>query len=128
MKKALKKVLAPAILALTCSIAFAQEPKNPAITLPGGVTALPLIMPCSKSQIIFDLLEGDKYKESPIALGNSNIFRPDNVPVPGQLTMWYNADKRNFSIVFTIGGSDISCIISSGTGMELIPAYFGEPI
>jgi hypothetical protein len=131
MNKTLKKAIAVVTLALASSIAVAQEPK----TLPNipnqapGVVALPLVMPCNRSQKIFDLLQGEKYKESPIALGEANVFRPDNMPVKGQLSIWYSTEgNKNFSVVFTIANSDISCIITSGVGMELIPIEFGTPL
>jgi len=75
------------------------------------------------------MLQGEPYKESPIALGQGNIFRPGGQPVSGQLTLWYNPEnKKNFTIVFTMTGANISCIISSGVNMELIPVMFGTPI
>lgn len=91
---------------------------------------LPIIMPCGKSQNIFDLLQGEKYKESPIALGMGTIYMPSGQPANGQLTLWYNADpagKKNFSVVITLANTDISCILSSGVQMELIQAVWGTP-
>jgi hypothetical protein len=128
MNKILKKLITICVVVLTCSVAFAQEQQAPTPTAP-GVVALPLVMPCNRSKQIFDLLGSENYKESPIALGEANIYKPDNTPVRGQLTLWYNTQgKKNFSIVFTIKNTDITCILSSGVNMELIPAMFGDAI
>lgn len=130
MNKTLKS-LAVTLAILTSSIAYAQESETPEAIEPSipSVMVLPLVMPCNESQVIFDMLQGDQYKESPIALGQGTIFRPGNQPTPGQLTLWYNSEnKKNFTIVFTLVGANISCIISSGINMELIPVMFGTPI
>ena len=130
MNKTLKS-LAVILAILASSATYAQESETPEPTQPPVPSAimLPLVMPCNESQIIFDMLQGEPYKESPIALGQGNIFRPGGQPVSGQLTLWYNTEnKKNFTIVFTMTGANISCIISSGVNMELIPVMFGTPI
>lgn len=128
MKKTLKKAIAVATLALASSTALAQE--GP-MQLPGGVTALPIVMPCNRSDQIFDLLTTPKYDEQVIALGNANVFTPQQRPVKGQLTVWYNPkedSKNNFSIVFTVAGTDISCIITSGIEMQVVPLVSGDKL
>ncbi len=123
MNKIWKKLITTCVVVLTCNMALAQEAKQP------PTTALPLIMPCNKSQIIFDMLGNRKYVETPIAIGNGIVFKPDNMPVPGQLTLWYNKDdKKNFSIVFTIGGTNISCIVVNGTNLEFVPGNWIDSI
>jgi len=75
------------------------------------------------------MLQAEQFQESPIAIGDGSVFRPNNTPVPGQLTLWHNPkDKLNFSIVFTIGGTDVSCIVASGVKLEFVPSAFGNPI
>tara|TARA_B100000900_G_scaffold349006_1_gene314983 strand:- start:1309 stop:1695 length:387 start_codon:yes stop_codon:yes gene_type:complete len=121
MNKILKKLIATCVVVLTCSAAFAEHDTPKKDSNP-ETTALPLIMPCNKSQIIFDMLGNKKYVETPIAIGNGIIFKPDNMPVPGQLTLWYNKDdKKNFSVVFSIGGTNISCIVVNGANLEFVP-------
>ena len=130
MNKTLKS-LAVILAILISSAVYAQESETPEPTQPPVPSALmlPLVMPCNESQIIFDMLQGEAYNESPIALGQGTVFRPGGQPVPGQLTLWYNTEnKKNFTIVFTMTGANISCIISSGVNMELIPVMFGTPI
>src|SRR6056300_1469441 len=130
MNKTLKS-LAVILAILASSATYAQESETPEPTQPPVSSAimLPLVMPCNESQIIYDMLQGEPYTESPIALGQGNIFRPGGQPVSGQLTLWYNTEKKkNFTIVFTMTGANISCIISSGVNMELIPVMFGTPI
>ena len=128
MKKTLKKAIAVASLALASSTAIAQE--GP-MQLPGGVTALPIIMPCNRSDKIFDLLITSKYDEQVIALGQANVFTPQQRPIKGQLTIWYNPKedgKNNFSVVFTVAGTDISCIITSGIEMQVVPPVSGDDL
>ena len=122
----MKKLIATIAIALLSTSVFAQEtpPENP------GITALPLMMPCNTSDVIFNMLQSEEYNEAPVALGNGTVFTPSGEPVPGQLTLWYNSiGKKNFTIVFTLlGGSGLSCIVSSGVNMELLPVAFGTPI
>lgn len=130
MNKTLKSLTATLAI-LASSAVYAQESETPEPTQPPVSSAimLPLVMPCNSNQIIFDMLQGEAYKESPIALGQGNIFRPGGQPVSGQLTLWYNSEnKKNFTIVFTMNNADISCIIGSGVDMELLPISFGTPI
>lgn len=128
MKKTLKKLIAVASLVLASSAAIAQE--GP-MQLPGGVTALPIIMPCNRSDQIFDLLTTPKYNEQVIALGQANVFTPQQRPIKGQLTIWFNPNedgKNNFSIVYTVAGTDISCIITSGIEMQIVPLVSGDKL
>ena len=128
MKKALKKAITVVTLALASSTVLAQE--GP-MQLPGGITALPIVMPCNRSNQIFDLLTTPKYDEQVIALGQANVFTPQQRPVKGQLTIWYNPkedSKNNFSIVFTVGGTDISCIITSGIDMQVVQLISGDKL
>lgn len=124
----MKKILTALVMTLSTVLAtngIAQE-EQPAQPVP---TMLPIIMPCGTSQKMIDMLQGDQYQESPIGLGQGTVFMPSGQPVNGQLTLWYNPDgKKNFSVMITLANTDISCIISSGINMELLPVAFGTAI
>ena len=131
----MKKILTTLTAILSIAIAtssFAQDPaedldqQTPILQVP---SMLPIIMPCGSSQKMIDMLQGEQYKESPIGLGQGTVFMPNGSPANGQLTLWYNPDgKKNFSVMITLVNTDISCIISSGINMELLPIAFGTAI
>lgn len=123
----MKKLLA--ILAISTSL-LATSTTAQEQTPPTSPRILPTMMPCGQSENIFAMLQGEKYQESPIALGQGTVFMPDGQPIKGQLTLWYNANpdsKKNFSVVITLAGTNTSCILSSGVQMELIQAVWGTP-
>lgn len=121
----MKKLIAILALILLPISATSQEtpPENP------GITALPLMMPCNTTDVIFNMLEGEQYKESPVALGNGTVFKPTGDPVPGQVSLWVNTQgKKTFTVVFTLPGTGMSCVVISGIQIELLPVAFGTPI
>ena len=131
----MKKILTTLTAILSIVIAtssFAQDPaedleqQEPILQVP---QTLPLVMPCGTSKKMLEVLQGDNYREAPIGIGQGTVFMPNGSPVNGQLTLWYNPiGKKNFSIMITFGDGNISCIVSSGINLELLPVAFGTAI
>lgn len=122
----MKKLLAT--LAISASLLATSTTAQEAPVTP---QMLPMITPCGPSQPLFDMLAGEKYNETPIALGTGTIYTPSGQPVNGQLTLWHNPNpqgKKNFSVVITVNGTDISCVLSSGIQLQLIEAVWGDPV
>ena len=102
-----------------------------ATLLPNNVTAqnmlgrfsLPVMIQCTPSNIMLDILS-TTYGESPIALGDGTVFRPNGLPVLGQMLFWHtpsSTDQTNkFTITISFGKeNEVTCIVINGNNLHI---------
>lgn len=117
MKNILLAVSLMLALAVGAQAQTSEDTNPPAPPQQGGLKKFPNMIDCDETEKIIEVIK--RYEEMPLGFGTSVLVAPNGQLMRGNIAMFWNPDKKTFSLIFQVD-EQYSCMVSGGSIQMLL--------